>query len=108
MILPPAKRKNTFCQRQKLCPPRISSTAKPTLMSRPMISNHHCVVMPRMGNDDSKLLLRAIQPLCPVAAPIVESATGTAKVSANQALKPIQKKISHIPWLQPSSQPKKG
>jgi hypothetical protein len=39
---------------------------------------------------------------------MVVSATGTANVRANQALKPIQKKISHMPWLHDSSQPATG
>ena len=46
--------------------------------------------------------------MCPVTAPIVVKVTGTAKVRANQALKPIQKKISHMPWLQDISQPTTG
>jgi len=35
-------------------------------------------------------------------------AAGTAETSANQALKPIQKKISQTPWLHDSSQPRNG
>ncbi len=73
-----------------------------------MMMTHHCVVIPSTGKDASKLLLKSIQLLCPVAAPMVERATGTAKVRANQALKPIQKKMSHMPWLQPNNQPRKG
>ena len=78
------------------------------LISAPMSSTHHCVVMPAIEKEDRRLVLRSDQPAWPVAAPIVESATGTANVSANHALKPIQKKISHMPWLQPSSQPRNG
>src|SRR3982074_2803573 len=82
--------------------------AKPMLISAPKTITHHCVVMPSTENEDRRLLLASVHPLWPVAAPIVESATGTANVSANHALKPIQKKISHMPWLQPSNQPRNG
>ena len=44
----------------------------------------------------------------PVTLPMVIMAVGAAETSANQALKPIQKKISQTPWLQDSSQPRNG
>ena len=55
-----------------------------------------------------RALAPSIQVPCPVATEMVESATGTAKIRANQALNPIQKKMSHSPWLQDSSQPRNG
>ena len=56
----------------------------------------------------SRSLLSVIQPACPVTAPRVVIATGAANVSANQALNPIQKKISQSPWLHDISQPAIG
>jgi hypothetical protein len=106
--LPPANRKKTFCQRQKLCAPKMRRAAKPILISAPKRITHHCVVMPRIEKEDRRLVLASVQPAWPVAAPMVESATGTANVRANHALKPIQKKISHMPWLHPRIQPRKG
>ena len=58
---------------------------------------HHCVVIPMMVCSASRSLLAVIQPELPVTAPSVVIATGAANVSANHALKPIQKKISHRP-----------
>ncbi len=55
-----------------------------------------------------KSLAAVIQPWLPVTEPIVIIAVGAAEISANQALKPIQKKISQTPWLQDSSQPRNG
>ena len=53
-------------------------------------------------------MLRSPQNFWPVTVPIVVSATGTAKVNANQALKPIQKKIIHRPWLHDRRKPTIG
>ena len=86
----------------------MSSMAKATESTVPNRITHHWVVMPRMVCLASRSLLAVIQPVCPVIAPSVVIATGAANVSANQALKPIQKKISHRPWLQDSSQPTNG
>ena len=64
--------------------------------------------MPRKSYLASRSFAAVIQPWLPVTVPIVIIAVGAAKVSANQALKPIQKKISQMPWLQDSSQPRNG
>src|SRR5260370_22207067 len=104
-MLPPAKRKNQRCQRQYLRLPRRSRAAKATLITVPISRTHHCVVMPRKEKLEIRALAPFIHTSWPVATEIVDSAVGTAKVSANQALNPIQKKISQSPWLQESNHP---
>ena len=69
---------------------------------------HHCVVIPMTVYLSSRLLLRSIHPEWPVMAPSVVRLTGTAKTTANQALKPIQKKMSHRPWLHDIRKPATG
>ncbi len=64
--------------------------------------------MPRKACLASSSFAAVIQPCSPVTDPIVMNAAGTAETSANQALKPIQKKISQTPWLHDSSQPRNG
>ena len=86
----------------------MSRAANPKVRAAPTRITHHWVVIPRTVCFSSRLLLSVMKPSWPVTAPMVVSATGMAKVSANQALKPIQKKISHMPWLHESSQPAIG
>ena len=64
--------------------------------------------MPRKSYLPVRSPAAVIQPWLPVTLPMVIMAVGAADISANQALKPIQKKISHTPWLQDSSQPRNG
>ena len=64
--------------------------------------------MPRNEKLETRALAPFIQTSWPVATEMVDRAVGAAKVSANQALKPIQKKISQSPWLHDSNQPRKG
>ncbi len=63
----------------------------------PSTITHHWVVIPNTVCLASRSFDSEIQPSEPVAAPIVDSPTGTANVSANHALNPTQKKISQIP-----------
>ena len=51
---------------------------------------------------------RSFNPVWPVVLAITDRAVGIAKVNANHALNPIQKKISQMPWLQAMIQPRNG
>src|SRR3984885_15385382 len=104
----PATRNSSFCSRQYACPPVTSITPKPTVMIVPSPITHHWVWMPSRSCLASSELLRLPQNAAPVAAPIEDKATGTANVNANQALKPIQKKIIQSPWLHDSRKPTIG
>ena len=77
-------------------------------MRVPKINTHHWVVMPRKEKLEMSAVAPFIQTCWPVATDIVDRAVGTAKISANHALNPIQKKISQSPWLHESSQPRNG
>ena len=104
----PASRNSHFCTRQYTRPPKISSSANRTFSTVPNAKTSHCMWMPRKSYLASRSFAAVIQPWLPVTVPIVIIAVGAAKVSANQALKPIQKKISQMPWLHDSSQPRNG
>src|SRR5207245_10992470 len=100
--------KNKRGSRQELRLANRRNAPNAMLIAVPNSNTHHWVVIPRNEKLEISALAPFIQALCPVATEIVESATGTAKINANQALKPIQKKISHSPWLQDSNQPRNG
>ena len=77
----------------------MSSAPNATLMSEPRTNTQTGWVI---------VVAMSLRTLAPVTPPIAWSETGIAKVSANQALNPIQKKISQMPWLQAINQPRNG